>query len=430
MLASNETAGRTEPREAVAAPGALLAYALVLAVGAAAALLVVAQVYPPLGTISVDQSSTEPDLTTAVGVIFWVVFGLVGSVRSRAVAGGAVVTFHAPFLIAGTILGGPFVGALIGLISVTEPRELRRAPWFGSLGNHATAVLTAIAAGVVGVAAASLLTAVLPANDALHTLAIGAVVAVTFVGTNLLLVLPIIALRSGAEFASVLRRALSSLRVTLIAEISVGWLMAITYLWVAWWAPLLCVVVILAVWDAHDRREALLRDPMTGLLNDEGMEPHLEEAVTEARREGRRHALLFLDLDKFGQINKEIGEDVGDEVIVASARRLAVTVRSSDVVARQNRAGDEFVVLLRDLPDDGMAHQLAQRVHSVLLRPIRVRGALLEVTVGASIGIAILAPGGSDSVPGLKRLADARMQQVKRAGGGVLGPPVDEPPMG
>ncbi|MDQ2673733.1 MAG: diguanylate cyclase [Chloroflexota bacterium] len=427
MLASSETAGRPEPREAVAAPGALLAYALVVAVGAAAALIVVAQAYPPLRTIGIDRSSPGSELGMLIGAAFWIVFGFVGSVRSRAVAGGAVVTFHAPFLIAGTILGGPFVGALIGLISVTEPRELRRAPWYGSLGNHATAVLTTIAAGVIGVGAASVLSGadILPASDALHTLAVGAVVAVTFVAMNLLLVLPIIALRSGAEFASVLRRALGSLRVTLLAEISVGWLMAVTYLWVAWWAPLLCVVVILAVWDAHDRREALRHDAMTGLLNDEGMEPYLEEAVTEARREGRRHALLFIDLDQFGQLNKLHGEDVGDEVIVASARRLAVTVRSSDVVGRQNRAGDEFVVLLRDLPDDEMAHQLALRVHAVLLRPIRVRGALLEVSVGASIGIAILAPGVLESVAQLKRMADSRMQQVKRAGGGVLGPTVD-----
>jgi hypothetical protein len=80
----------------------------------------------------------------------------------------------------------------------------------------------------------------------------------------------------------VVRRALATLRVTLVAEITVGWLMAVTHLSVAWWAPVLCVVVILAVWDAHDRREALHHDPMTGLLNDAGMEPQLPRSPAPA----------------------------------------------------------------------------------------------------------------------------------------------------
>jgi diguanylate cyclase (GGDEF)-like protein len=165
---------------------------------------------------------------------------------------------------------------------------------------------------------------------------------------------------------------------------------------------------------------------MTGLLNDTGFEPHLQEAVVEARRDGRRHALLFIDLDKFGQLNKVHGEDVGDEVIRATAGRLSAAVRSSDAVGRQNRAGDEFVVLLRDLPDDETAARLAWRIHATLLRPIRVRGESLVVEVGASIGLAATIPGGSHTELQLKRMADERMQQVKRAGGGVLGPPLAE----
>jgi GGDEF domain-containing protein len=62
-------------------------------------------------------------------------------------------------------------------------------------------------------------------------------------------------------------------------------------------------------------------------------------------------------------------------------------------------------------------------VHQTILRPVRVRKETLVVSVGASIGIAIMVPGGTESLATLKRLADERMQQVKRAGGGVLGPP-------
>jgi diguanylate cyclase (GGDEF)-like protein len=382
-----------------------------------------------LPTISVHPESPRPDVAISLGVAFWVVFGLVGSVRSEAVAGGTVVTLHAPFIVAGTILGGPLVGALMGLISVTEPRELRQAPWYGVLGNHATTALSAVAGGVMGEAVSAALSesAILPTADGMHALVVGAMVAATYIAANLLLVMPVIALRSGAEFGSVVRRALATLRVTLAAEITLGWLMAAAYLSIAWWAPMLCVVVILAVWDAHDRHQALLRDPMTGLLNDAGFEPHLQEAVVEARRDGRRHALLFIDLDKFGQLNKVHGEDVGDEVIRATAGRLSGAVRSSDAVSRQNRAGDEFAVLLRDLPDNESAVRLARRIHATLLRPIQVRGATLVVEVGASIGVAATGPDKAHTEVQLKRLADERMQEVKQAGGGVLGPPLSHP---
>jgi GGDEF domain-containing protein len=61
-------------------------------------------------------------------------------------------------------------------------------------------------------------------------------------------------------------------------------------------------------------------------------------------------------------------------------------------------------------------------VHGTIFKPVRVRGDRLVVTVGASIGIAILGPGAPESLAHLKRIADERMQTIKRAGGGVLGP--------
>jgi diguanylate cyclase (GGDEF)-like protein len=420
--------GRTEPAEVIAAPGGLVAYALVVIVGAVAALVVVAQAYPVLPTISINPAGSHADVGIGLGVAFWVLFGLVGSMRSQAVPGGAVLTFHAPFILAGTILGGPVVGALMGVLSTTERRELREAPWYGVLANHATTALSAVAAGVIGQAAIVILrdSELLPASGGAQTLVVGAIVTTTFVATNALLIMPVIALRTGVEFTGVVRRALATLRVTVPAEITLGWLMAAAYLSIGWWAPILCVVVILAVWDAHERYQALLRDPMTGLYNDAGFQPHLEEAITEARTDGRRHALLFIDLDRFGQLNKVHGEDVGDEVIKAAAGRLAASVRSSDVVGRQNRAGDEFAILLRDVADDEMAVRLARRIHASLKRPIRVRGEELTVEVGASIGVAAIARDGSLVEAQLKRTADERMQQAKRSGGGVLGPPMDE----
>jgi diguanylate cyclase (GGDEF)-like protein len=410
-------------RETAASPGGLIAYALALVVAAGAAIVVAAAAYPVLPSIAITEAGPSAGAAVTLGVAFWVVFGFVGSVRPRAWGGVAVITFHMPFVIAGTILGGPLVGALMGVISLTELRELRRAPWYGVLANHAICVIAAVIAGIGGLAVDALIEHGPPAGEAAHLLVVGAVVSVLFVAVNLLLVLPVIVFRTGSEFGSVVRRSTSTLRVTLAAEVSLGWLMAVTYLTVAWWAPLVCVLVILAVWDAHDRREALRRDPMTGLLNSAGVQPYLESAFDEARRLGRRHALLFIDLDKFGRLNKDHGEDVADDLLRAVALRIANAVRGTDAVGRQHRAGDEFIVLLRDLPDGGTAVALGWRLHAAIRRPVRVRGATLQVSVGASIGVAVLLPRTVASLDAVKRLADARMQQVKRAGGGVLGPP-------
>jgi GGDEF domain-containing protein len=101
---------------------------------------------------------------------------------------------------------------------------------------------------------------------------------------------------------------------------------------------------------------------------------------------------------------------------------MAVAVRGTDAVARQNRAGDEFLILFRDLPDDELATRLAWRIHDRICTPVRARGAALEVNVGASIGVAIMVPGATEPLEHVKRVADERMQAVKRAGGGVLGP--------
>jgi diguanylate cyclase (GGDEF)-like protein len=405
--------------ESSATSTGLIAYAIALVVAAVAAIAFTLVAYDILPTIAITDANQASGLAIAVGIGFWVLFGFVGSVRPRGLEGGAVVTFHMPFVVAGTILGGPLVGALMGVVSLTELRELRRVPLYGVLANHAICVLAAVVGGIAGSAASWLLDDVLPVTDPAHTLVVGIVVAAAFLAMDLLLVLPVVALRNAAEFAAVIRRAGRSLRATLVAELTLGWLMAATYLAIAWWAPMLSVLVILAVWDAHDRREELRRDPMTGLLNDAGVEPLLEEALDESRRHGRRHALLFIDLDRFGQLNKVHGEDVGDDVLRAVALRLAAAVRSTDVVGRQNRAGDEFVILLRDLPDDETTVRLAWRVHGSILKPVRVRGESLDVTVGASIGIATLAPGTSLTLVQLKRIADHRMQAVKRRGGGV-----------
>src|SRR5262249_43435498 len=86
-----------------------------------------------------------------LGLVFWVAVGLLGGMRVEHLHGQGVLTFHMPFIIAATALGGPAAGGLVAMISTIEPRELRptEVPWYGTLANHCSIALSAVLAGVV-----------------------------------------------------------------------------------------------------------------------------------------------------------------------------------------------------------------------------------------------------------------------------------------
>ena len=81
--------------------------------------------------------------------MFWVVIGLLGGTRVERLHGHGVLTFHLPFIIAAMALGGPTAGAIVAMVSTFEAREIREAPWYGVLANHAALTLAAIIGGVV-----------------------------------------------------------------------------------------------------------------------------------------------------------------------------------------------------------------------------------------------------------------------------------------
>ena len=157
-----------------------------------------------------------------------------------------------------------------------------------------------------------------------------------------------------------------------------------------------------------------LRDALTGLPNSVLFLDRLEHAVERARRhKDFRFALLALDLDRFKGINDSLGRSIGDDVLVAVARRLESCVRGEDTVARAS--GDEFVVLLESISDDSDGSRVAERMHRSLSAPIdTVEG---EVYTAVSMGI-VLSSSGLDTPAALMQQAGIAMTRAKSAGRG------------
>lgn len=129
-----------------------------------------------------------------------------------------------------------------------------------------------------------------------------------------------------------------------------------------------------------------LHDDLTGLPNRALFMERLAKAIKKSRRDPQhRYAVLFLDLDQFKMVNDSLGHTVGDQLLVAVARRLEVFVRPGDTVARLG--GDEFIVLLEDLADINDAMMIADRIQQELSLSFALNGN--EVFTTASIGIAV-----------------------------------------
>ena len=162
----------------------------------------------------------------------------------------------------------------------------------------------------------------------------------------------------------------------------------------------------------EELRRAAMHDALTGLVNRAYFLESLDRAVSRAqRRPDRTMALLFLDLDRFKQINDSLGHLAGDRLIASIARRLQACVRPGDILARLG--GDEFAVLLDDLRDASDATRVAERMQEAMHAPLRSDSS--EVVITASIGIAF---GGADleGHEELLRDADLAMYRAKAAG--------------
>ncbi|MGX7678955.1 diguanylate cyclase domain-containing protein [Jatrophihabitans sp. DSM 45814] len=169
---------------------------------------------------------------------------------------------------------------------------------------------------------------------------------------------------------------------------------------------------------ARRAREAQLayqagHDALTGLANRRNLIDALTQLLTSRRTRDRDAAILFCDLDAFKHINDTLGHDAGDRVLIEVAQRLSATARDHDLVARI--AGDEFVVLIREIGGLSDAAAAASRQLEALAAPMRVAGTV--VTVSGSIGVAMARE--YETAAELLRAADSGMYEAKRAGGGI-----------
>ena len=154
-------------------------------------------------------------------------------------------------------------------------------------------------------------------------------------------------------------------------------------------------------------------DTLTQLPNRVHLHGRLEQAMASARRQGGQLAMLFIDMDRFKNINDTLGHHIGDGLLVEVGQRLRGLVRDSDIVARLG--GDEFVIVLGEVGGDGVraAAAVAAKVGAELGRPYQVRGHELHST--PSIGIALFPANGEDADTLMKN-ADAAMYHAKAAG--------------
>jgi len=152
-------------------------------------------------------------------------------------------------------------------------------------------------------------------------------------------------------------------------------------------------------------------DELTGLPNRVMFSEVLTHVLESSRRNARKCAVLFIDLDRFKLINDSLGHEAGDTLLREVALRLKTCLRSSDMVARLG--GDEFVVLVPELQDSEHASTVARKLLSAVIKPVELGGQEWRVT--ASIGISSF-PDDAQDEPSLMKHADIAMYHAKEEG--------------
>jgi diguanylate cyclase (GGDEF)-like protein len=152
-------------------------------------------------------------------------------------------------------------------------------------------------------------------------------------------------------------------------------------------------------------------DPLTGLANRALFKDRFQHAVAVAARTQSPLGIMFIDIDRFKVINDSLGHEGGDAVLIEAAKRIRACLRASDTACRIG--GDEFTVILENLPTSEDAAQAALRLIQKFAEPLKIGGR--EIIVTASIGISIY-PGATHDVQRLLKDANAAMHEAKESG--------------
>src|SRR5260221_2041058 len=181
---------------------------------------------------------------------------------------------------------------------------------------------------------------------------------------------------------------------------------------------LLGLLILLARREMKERRHAedvvrftATHVPLTGLPNRLLLAERANRALASAKSEGRGVGLLFIDLDRFKNINDALGHEAGDRMLQNVAGRVARCVRRSDTIARQG--GEEFVVLIEAFQGRGDLAQVAQKILVEVAKPMTVYGKEFQIT--ASIGISV-SPADGEDLRALLNNADIAMYRAKQQG--------------
>ena len=152
-------------------------------------------------------------------------------------------------------------------------------------------------------------------------------------------------------------------------------------------------------------------DDLTGLPNRGTFGKAVNDAIKAGRRYDQLFAVLFIDLDRFKNINDTLGHAAGDVLLIETAKRLKECIRDSDVIARIG--GDEFVVLLREISDQSKVAIVARKILSAVVKSLTIQGQ--ECWISASIGISMF-PADAQNDESLIKNADAAMYLAKEEG--------------
>ncbi|WP_347986623.1 EAL domain-containing protein [Methylomonas sp. AM2-LC] len=152
-------------------------------------------------------------------------------------------------------------------------------------------------------------------------------------------------------------------------------------------------------------------DPLTGLPNRHMFHNRLEQEIKKAHRNSSSFALLFIDLDRFKEVNDTLGHMLGDRLLEIAAQRLLTCIRDTDTVARLG--GDEFTIILTDLDNPEAVQRVAQTILDKMMEPFPLNGE--QSYVSASIGVTIFPDDGKD-IAQLLQNADQAMYAAKDRG--------------